>query len=81
MAQNESELTSDRDDKWEWEIEPMRRFGYFISIYKGMLQIGPDGGPYMCFGTRKRAIRKATRLRERRVRADGRQARLSMRSE
>lgn len=69
---------------WWWRVEPWAsRLGYNVFIVhrtqSGNLAqtVGPNGGPYVIFGTRKRAMRKGERLVRRRQRAEANRVRLS----
>ncbi len=71
-----------QDETWTWRVEPMTsRLGYWIYITKGLVMTGPGGGPYMCFGSRKRAVRKAQRIMDRLNRVDERKKKLTLYSE
>jgi hypothetical protein len=70
-----------RTANWSWRIEPMdSRVGWWLYITNGLLMYGPNGGPYMAFGTRRRAARKAVRLARRCNRRDERRQRLTARA-
>lgn len=67
------------NDSWHYRIEPFERApGWWIYIVKGMIHMGPDGGPYHCWGSRERAERKARRIIARIERAEARRDALTI---
>lgn len=64
--------------EWKYRIEPYDRWSWRITVTNGPTQWGPNGGGCFCYGSRKRAIRKAERLVRKRKAIDERRKALSV---
>lgn len=65
--------------EWRYEVVPGNwPKSWWIHVLHGVCRFGPDGGPYHCFGSQDRAVRKAERIIAEQKAKDDRRSRLTM---